>query len=525
MKRSFFLLVAVFMLDSLITSCNAGAEAKLSLFKEDGKVYVRSHFSEKEDLVVAVGLGRGNKQINFNGTFLIDKDVPLSSGMMKKARLIHGTGDDVPSCHINGTYIGANHGVSSGLQVKCEGHGLTVQNLGSEWEDDKGRKFYLIRVIDENQLLFLGENSSTGPVWSFQMASRDCSVLKSVPLNKSISFSEKTRAVQVYPACRIRKQEYLVDGRNKLIEGEPVYCNWFDIVEEYDIINPGSVLADIISHPGVERSFNAEQLDGVIRYNLLYRFYPNGSNTIYHRMKALQDFRMGQMLYICSVRLYNGGTGTLESYVPKTLPFTQDNINYDFRNVQDYSFRLPSPLDFNVKKGNLENPDNPPDRFIQFLGRKEGEKNVREAGFAMGYSMIHGMGIPSERIKNTNNFLNLYISNKTYPFVANGGMLKMITAGTEFYCVCYRQYFDPAQTGNATSFYWNRQEDDTVVYVDYHKKIDRDLVRLPAEMAGRKIGIIEKTPSLEFLSGDTVGEKGVEVSVNDTYGYVVFKLK
>lgn len=529
LKKTIILLSSFFSLTCAdnIFPANTHTGNRLNVLRKGSAVYIRSHFSEKEDLLICIVQGQGNKQVNFFFASLIDAETPMTAKELayNREKVIAHTGDDAPSCHINGTYIAANHGASEGIQVTSAGHGLTSEYLGSEWEDEEGRKFYLIRIVDENKLLLLGRNKSNGVIWKFEYAKRTGSVLKNIPFNKTLNYTEKTLGVQVYPSCRIRKQEYLIDGKIPLREDEAVECNWLDIVEEYDVINAGALLADIISHPGQERNFVAEELDAVLRYNLVYRFFPNGSNTVYHKMTALQEFRLEQMLYFCARRLDMGKKyDTIELYIPKTLPFTQDNINYDFRGIQDYSFRPPSPLMFNPEKGNITSPENPPDRFIQFLGKKDGDKTVREVGFAMGYSVLHGMGMPAKRIRNAGNFLMLYTTQKIYPFVADLKMGGVMPKGTELYCVGYRQYFNPRLARNATCFYWNRQENDTVVYLDYHKSVDKDNVKLPAEMTGGKIEVIEKTPSLTIDTKGLIPAEGIKISVAGNYGYVVFKV-
>ena len=120
----------------------------------------------------------------------------------------------------------------------------------------------------------------------------------------------------------------------------------------------------------------AEHLDAVIRNHIVYRFHPNGANVIYYTAKALQQFRLGYMGFIQSAKLYTGQYDTHEYYIPKTRRFTQDDITYDFRSLQDYSFRLPSPLRFMPGNKNIEDAENLPDRFIQFLGRKKDGKTV-----------------------------------------------------------------------------------------------------------------------------------------------------
>jgi len=295
-------------------------------------------------------------------------------------------------------------------------------------------------------------------------------------------------------------------------------------VEEYDIINIGSVLADVISHPGQERDFAAGHLDAVLANRITYRFMPNCSNVIYYNARALQEFRLGYMGFIQSQQLAQGNYKTHEYYIPKTLPFTQDNINYDFSSIQDYSFRPPSPLAFNAKTANISYPENIPERFIQFLGNKKGDSIVREVGYALGYSLIHGITVPSVRAKNTSNAITLYVTRKSYPNAVNSLMGPIIPAGKDFYCVAYRQYFNPQAAGNATCLYWNKQEKDTVVYIDYHKSVDKDVIKLPAELAGKKLEVVEKTPSLTMHTQGAVPKKGIEVSVADGYGYIILKI-
>jgi hypothetical protein len=62
-----------------------------------------------------------------------------------------------------------------------------------------------------------------------------------------------------------------------------------------------------------------------------------------------------------------------------------------------------------------------------------------------------------------------------------------------------------------------------MLYVDYHKPVDNDTVKLPAEFTGKKITLIEKTPSLKLLSGDTIAKEGINVSVEGNHGYIVLK--
>ncbi len=502
-------------------AARATGEGKLRVVKFGDNVFIRSRFDRRRDLVVRVGKGR-NRQINFANARLVNVSAGMSEKEFRTGTLIHANGDDSTPWNINGTYIGANHGCSDARIVTAADHGLTTADLGMLWTDEAGAQFCLLKIVDNDRVWFLPPSTGKSDIWRFNRRYAG-STLKN-KAGRAIAFTN-VRMVQLRPSCRIKAQQYLVDGQTPLADGEPAACGFFDIVEEYDIINPAAVVQDFLDHPGEERNFVAAHLAGVIRNRITYRFYPNGACVLHHKATALQKFRIGYMGFIQSAKLYQGKYATQEYYIPKTRPFTQDDTVYDFRAIQDYTARPKSPLRFNAGSKNIEDPRNLPERFIQFLGRKDGERTVREVGYALGYSLIHGLTRPAVRAKNAANALMLYTSTKTYPTAVDSKMGPSIPAGTEFDCIAYRHYFNPAAQPNATCFYWHKEGDDTVAYADYHKAVDRDALKLPADLVGKNIAIIEKTPSLTLHTRGAVPAAGVVVSVKGDYGYVVFKIR
>lgn len=496
------------------------AATDLQVVKYGDRLFVRSPFSSTEHLVVRVGKG-SNGQVNFSGTSLIAAGAGMSEKEIASGRMIHGNGDDSTPWNINGTYIGANHGCSDLREVTSPGHGLISADLGTPWEDAAGTRFHLLKILDKDRLWFLSENFGEGALWKFRTTIAGPRLTrKKPPAELAVN---GVRMAQLHPACRIKLQQYLVDGTTPLAEGKPVCCTRLDVVEQYDIINPASLVADVAAHPGAARDFAGDQLEGVIANRILYRFYPNGACVIEHTARALQDFRLGYMGFIQSAKLSKGAYGTHEYYIPKTRPFTQDGIAYDFRSIQDYSFRLPSPLRFSAAVSNIESAANPPDRFIQFLGRKVGGRTVREVGYALGYSLTQGLTRPEQRSRNAAVPLLLYTSSKSYPAAIDSKRGPLVAAGTQFRCVAYRQYFHPAAERAATCVYWHDDGGQTVVYADYHRKVDRDLLTLPPELTGKILTVVEKTPSLTVRGDRKVAPRGIEVSVDGDYGYVVLR--
>ena len=494
------------------------APARLRVIKHGEHVFIRSAFSAEDDLVVKVGKGT-NRQINFRNAYLIGVDAGMSVEELGAARIFHANGDDATPWNLNGTYIGANHGCSSSREIVCPDHGRTVADLGTVWKTADGGEFVLMKIVDDERLWFLSVNLAEGDIWKFN------GKLAAPTLTREdgevLNFTD-VHMVQLTPACRIAYQEYLVNGNTDLAEGEEVSCDYFDIVEEYDIINPGSLVQDMMDHPGEERSFVGEDLEGVVRNEIVYRFHPNGANVIYYNAEALQDFNIGYMGFIQSGKLTMGSEYTThEYYVPKALPFTQDDIEYDFRAGQDYSGKLPSALSFSAANENVSDPANLPERFIQFLGHEEDGEVVRDVGYALGYSLVNGITVPAERAANAGRALMLYTSSKTYPTAADSAMGNPVLAGTEFECVAYRHYFYPQDQGSATCVYWHEESGSTVVYADFHTPVEEEALALPDDWAGRSFTVVEKSESVTLHAEGTVPEGGLAVSVAGDHGALV----
>lgn len=498
-----------------------GGPTALRVVRYGEDVIIRSPFSAADDLVVRVGKG-ANRQINFGGARLVDTGVGMTAAELGGGRLIHGCGDDATPWNLNGTYIGANHGCSDAREVASVGHGRTTADLGTVWRDGAGAEFVLLKIEDADKLWFLSVNQGDGAIRRFGRAPAGPALTRGD--GQSIPFTD-AHMVQLRPACRIARQEYLLDGQRPLGEAEPVTCEFLDMVEDYDIINPGSLVRDMMEHPGEERSFVGDHLEAVVSNSIIYRFHPNGACVIDYHALALQEFNLGYMGFVQSAKLTAGTNYTAHEYfIPKTVPFTQDDIAYDFRSGQDYRAAPPSALYFSVDKQNVEDPGSLPERFIQMLGHEENGRVAHDIGYALGYSLVTGMTVPETRAADCGRALFLYTSAKSYPAAVDTKIGNPIRAGTEFFCRAYRCYFNPGAQPNASFAYWYRDGDSIILCADYHRPVDRDVLSLPAECLGRAVSVIERTQSVTLLTGDTVPDGGVAVSVDGEYGSVVLKV-
>ncbi len=503
------------------------AGGALRVLKREDSVLVRTPFDPAYDLVTWLRKG-GNNALIFNVWRMAPtQDLAAVSArgtaLQGAGASFHNCGDDVAPWLINDGFIGGNHGCPSVCRVASPRHGLAVADIGGAWRDPAGTRFTLIRVVDPDTLWFLSDNTGTQAVWRFTTAMAGTRLTNEAG-GAALAFTN-VRSTQLHPACRVVNHAFLADGRTPVPDGAETECAFLDVVDEYEIINPGAVLKDIQGRPGIEPDFAAARLDAVISNRIVYRFFPRGAMVVEHTAKALQDFHLRYMGFIQSARLVTNGFDVHEYYIPKTRPVEDEGIEYDFRAPLDVSTGCPYVVYFNVRSGAVEDPGNLPDRFIEFLGRRQEGTVVREIGYALGYSLVEGLTRPEQRATNSDTAISFYPNRKSYPVAINQKMAPVLRAGTELRCVAYRQYFKPPGGEAPTCVYWHPEGDAQIVYADYHRAVERDVIRLPAAWAGRPVTVIEKTPSLT-LHEQAVGPLGeLTVSVTNAYGYGVFHVR
>jgi hypothetical protein len=497
------------------------AEDKIAVQKCGDKVFIRSWFSPDKDVLISMNKGV-NRQINYLSTGLIPASAPLKKVDLTSGEIFHYCQDDSCPLKIISTYIGANHGCSDARELTIPRHGLKTKDIGSKWKDSRGDIYYIIKIVDGSKIQVLGENKGSNGIWRFN---------RMIKPGKFVSADGKKqleikRAVltQMIPAVRIKKQEYLVDGKTPLEDGKPVICDYLDIVEGYEIVAPDSLLEYIKRNPGKSPDFTAPEAEALLVNKNTYQFQPRGVCVVDNEIIPGRDFSTYQASPVMTMQLNKlNNYDTHEYYIPKTKAFENAGIKYDFNSIQDFTVPIKLSLSFSKGNNNID-PENPPNRFIQFLGKKENGKNKRKIAYAIGIVNDYGLGDSEERIKNVDEMLFIYKSYKTYPKVLDqkAGMLK---AGTSLKSRGYRQYFDPQAHNKATCVYWNRQGKVIRLYMDYHQSVDKDVIKLPEEFTGMKVKIIEKSPSIELLTNNTVPASGIAVSVKGKQAYIVLQLE
>lgn len=490
---------------------------------QESSVWVRCAFSAEQDIVLNFRRRPiENFVINSYETRLVPSSSRFSERTAQQGELVHVNGDDATPWHINGTYIGGNHGCASVLDLTVADGALSVADIGSSWRDGAGVIFYVIDLPGPGVARVMSENRASYPFWKFDTSITGSTLTRST--GQASLAATKSTLTQLWPCARITEQRFLANGKKPLIAGEIAECDFLEIVEEYDIINPASVLADVIAHPGQRPDYVASRLDAVIHNQIVYRIHPNAATTILHRATALQSFDLEFMGFIQQALLHRASESSslIRYYIPKANPFQQDGITYDFRSIQDFDGLPRSPLRFARTEGVGERAM--PERFIQFLAAPGSAKNQNGLGLAFGYSLTSGLTAIGRPFWQRRSAGFIHTTGKTYPFVLDDSIQNPVTPGTAFECLAYRQYFNPALQANATCVYWHRENEKTIVYIDYHKAVSNDTIHLPESITGRSFRILEKSDSLMVDSAKRIPRDGLKVTSPTDHGSLVIEV-
>ena len=319
-----------------------------------------------------------------------------------------------------------------------------------------------------------------------------------------------------------------------------------DLEIVHDVVDPRSVMAFLKAHPGAGHSmpeFTAKwqqafldtpesaaqfadyaKLDSLLNVRTTYRYEPGCARLAMRTTKFVAPLASVNSLDV--IYCWPGGIGPwrdVDFYIPRMKKTTlrgrngAPDVATDFTAVE----KLPCPawnVNYTASRADCVDPENMPDRFIRIAG--DGVK--RQIGVSLGYSLLQGITALENRSAERPNLYLFWYTGKTYPYSFS---LKDVPAGRTVVHHAYTQYFDPRAEPDATAFYYHRDGDSHVVYMDFHKTLSGKTVRLPPEFAGMRISVLQRSPSVTLRTADAVPpDGGIVLDVADGYGELVLRL-
>lgn len=500
-----------------------GYEPRMKCIVTENEFSVRTHFDDSNDLIQRFkGVNKEdtdyNDPIDFIGAGLVSKNNETMTGIEKS---LSAGGDEATPFKYNASYIGANHGQSNGILVTATAHGKTYADIGSLWKDSAGAKWNLLKVMDENTLMFLSENVSTNiNKYSFKNSlSGTLTYVESGEHTQDITVESIKAYQQVYSSTKkLEKAIYtVINGiKYKAAEGLVVGCDYVEVVEKYQIINPATIGAALRANRpagGYTEPQNLAVGDPIVEYNMIYRIMPDGTVLSIFDHEILENINFlfyGGIQYVAKKNAFGGG---VYRYIPKLKTFTHKDLELNFtESVNMTELTFPSGFSKDMTK-DLWDGSLAPDRQIDYY--KDSNKNI-SASFAGGYLPILD-GEPIKRSNNINAAGFVYQTKKTYPyFLDTKAFSQGGTKNQRIQGVAYKKYNGSADSD--ISYYTIPYGQDTYIYVDCHEISQREFDLSYLIKDGVTIKEIEKSANVTYV------EKNGKVNVKmaeGTYGYLV----
>lgn len=489
----------------------------MSITKSGNALYVRGSFDDTYDILQLVQLANGsNSTVNVMGARKALKTVTDDATAWGTGTILGTQGDSSAPIQINGTYIGANHGAFIVQQVTANAHGKTVVDVGSEWTDGVARKWYLMQVIDVNTLWFVSENLSVYPAWSFATAISGATLTHSSGATHTGAVTVSAAVTtQLWPSLQAQTATVAIDSNVQITADGTYRATVVDVVNTYNIANPAAVVTYVRSQVGgaTQPSFIHASIAADVKRTLTYRYAENGSCEI---VDGIQMLTAQTLNYFGSTQAealeYTGKQ--LWQYIPRVTPKVGGVKTWDFQAQENIGGTFEQ---LNLASANWTDANNPPDRLAQIVKTA----GVAEYGLMVGYSPVRSVGVPALRKTLVTEACFLSALRKQYPKAVNVGPLP---AGSYYEIAAFRAYWSATLNPAATACVWYRDGKSVIVVADFHQNVTLSPLKLPQQLVGLDVTVVDKTASATVHGNGVVTAGGVLVSITGGYGYVVLKL-
>ena len=369
--------------------------------------------------------------------------------------------DDVAPCHVINTTIGANHGQPCAIATIVN-HGLSNKDVGTAWNSADG-VFYVMRVVDADRVQFLSSNRGTTISPSFVKIK----VGTITNAARTLTISSVADS-QLYPSAHNITHKIYVDG--KLIDADGTYYgNEIDVVETYDVIDPISVIENLVANVGntSNPTFNGTPL---LTYENIYRVTKDCNTIVFSNIIPCRDMAFADFMFAQS---YIGRN--FAYYIPNSLPIN----GYDFRKPLNVTWGSSIPSLY-LNSSVTDDATKPINRVVTY---------GNNFGFALGY-MPFGVGKDLSQYTN-NTFEIRNTSGKIYPHGVDSKVGTILKANQMYSAVMLRSLINYAyRIGNRMSMYDIDVNGEKYIYIDYSASMV-DKVEVNGLPNGSKIEVVE----------------------------------
>ena len=403
---------------------------------------------------------RRNDHVDYRASTLFAKDKET----LPQSILLCTPGDEDPPLVINGHFIGGGHGEPCLVIVYAPRHGKTIADIGAKYKDETGLTFTLVYVTNSDTLLFCSENvGESVNKYIFKREIQGKLTYVDNGENTSDVVPEETLSpwsgeIYLPAANRILEKKVVTytDGKAKTFLTAPIECDYAEIIERYQIVNPATVVEDLAkSRPqGGYRSMPDLSKFGqpMVDISYIFRINPDGTVLVEFEVDKLMDVKLDRFMGVMYQEKIDAFGGGIYRYLSKLKPFTTPEGTFDFSSP--YPLRGSAyPQNYSPTTDDLIDKNNPFDRIVDYFRDKDGKDKL---GFACGYLPVYD-GLPEIRKDLVSSMIHIYQSRKAYPNFASSVPVN------HFKGVAYKKFFD---TENRSSIYKLDYEGKKYIYFD-----------------------------------------------------------
>lgn len=452
-------------------------------------------FEGSNRLSLAVGNARG-----FNGNDMTNFVSYLMNGVTT------ANSDDTAPMHMMGTTLGGNHGQPI-ASATINAHGLTNTEIGRGWLHSNGTTFYVIRIIDANNVLFMGDN--TGTFENPQFPSIVTGTISRAGVTKTIS---SVTGTQLFPSIKNLSIKLFDHDGKEILKSSSGRTDSIKIMENYDIMYPADILANLKARAGQTAD---PVYDGrtVASIDNVYTVTDNLTVVVSQTFRPMMTVSLQDTMVTQSATLGNAST-TAQYYVPNSSPIGAIDLRKP--TTVAWSTSLPNGF-FNV--ANSPDPTNPPNRVINYLG---------DTGYMIGHLLDRGVGQNLESYT-ANTFEIRRNSGKIYPHPIEGSVVGNngnAIVGKAFSSVVYRAYtkISTTRTAQRLSLFTFNYDGALYVFADYIASVHDSISLNRPDLLGKRIEVLD---AVNAEVGSTVYTGQIAVSATYVEGqtcFAVFKI-
>ncbi len=429
-------------------------------------IAIRTPFAEGFDLTqvlrgMAPTAGDRNDPVDFRLAGLVRRG---HRDIWHVDRVLAFSTDECSPFVINGEDVGGNHGHPCGMGVRADRHGLSLRDVGTYWTDETGLGWTLLRIVDQDGLLFLSDN--TGPSetdYAFanaiagRLARADGCTLIPAGQHPGQQLTPAIRRIR----CDVAYEQH---GAWQPLRGGCEGVDRCRITEVYEVICPATVAEALRAERpdggyAVQPSLAAGRAMAIHR--MTYTVEPDGTILCDFDHSVVMPVHLTWYLGIMAQEKCDVFGGGVHRVIPGTKAFTCQGQAYDFSRPYDTT-RSPMPATFSLTPDNWLDPARPPDRQLDVLRDGAGRDQV---AFACGFLPVYDAA-PSIRSQNITDAGDIVASCKTYPTFAGG---KHNTRPIQrMRGVAYKKYFQPKGSGDLS--YGVRYNGVDYLFIDKYER-------------------------------------------------------